>query len=191
MGILDIIEKVKSGERLAQRQLFELLAPRLLSVSRQYCPSNLDPMDNLQDSFIKIFHNIASYDHTKGSIESWARKIVVNSALDKLNKKQIEIVLSNYDDGEFIDFDAINDEYDIEHLMKIIEALPDGYKQVFCLYEIDGYSHKEISELLHIKEASSRSQLNRSKQMLREMITKMNNFKTEFNTNIEITSAIK
>ncbi|MBK8850254.1 MAG: hypothetical protein IPN73_08855 [Saprospiraceae bacterium] len=68
--------------------------------------------------------------------------------------------------------DSINDCDDLDHLMQIIEALPDGYKQVFCLYEIEGYSHKEIATALQIQEATSRSKLNRSKELLKQQIIK-------------------
>ncbi|HPV87451.1 MAG TPA: RNA polymerase sigma factor [Caldisericia bacterium] len=170
--IKEIIEGCKRGERTAQRLLFELLAPRLLSVSRQYCPKNTDPLDNLQDSFVKLFYGIQGYDVEKGHIESWARKIVINTALSKLEKKKIEEVWLQQEELDHVVVDSINDCDDLDHLMQIIEALPDGYKQVFCLYEIEGYSHKEIAAALHIQEATSRSQLNRSKEILRQQIIK-------------------
>ena len=89
----DIISGCRQGHRRAQKQLFEYMAGRLLTVSRQYTPKGLDPMDNLQDSFIKIFDRIYAFDVKKGSFESWARRIVINTALDKLNKKGIEEVI--------------------------------------------------------------------------------------------------
>lgn len=133
----------------------------------------MDPMDNLQDSFIKIFDRMHAFDPKKGSIEGWARRIVINTALDKLNKKGIEEVMLEYDQLPPMIEDSIEAAEDIEQLMNIIEQLPDGYKQVFCLYEIEGYSHKEIAEQLNIKEATSRSQLNKSKQLLRSWVAKL------------------
>lgn len=168
----DIISGCRQGHRLAQKQLFEYMAGRLLTVSRQYTPKGLDPMDNLQDSFIKIFDRIYAFDIKKGSFESWARRIVINTALDKLNKKGIEEVILEYDDLPLLIENKIEAAEDIEQLMYIIEQLPDGYKQVFCLYEIEGYSHKEIADQLKIKEATSRSQLNKSKQLLRSWVIK-------------------
>jgi RNA polymerase sigma factor (sigma-70 family) len=169
----DIIHGCRHGLRQAQKQLFEYLAASLLTVSRQYTPKTSDPLDNLQDSFIKIFERIHSFDVNKGSLESWARRIVINTALDKLNKKGIEEVVLEYEHLPEILECKIKDIEDIEQLMHIISQLPDGYKQVFCLYEIEGYSHKEIAEQLKIKEATSRSQLNKSKQLLRSWVIKM------------------
>lgn len=171
--IEDIIQGCRQGQRYAQKQLFEYLAGVLLTVSRQYTPKTADPLDNLQDSFIKIFDKIHSFDPNKGNLESWSRRIVINTALDKLNKKGIEEVVLEYDNLPEILESKIKDTEDIEQLMHIIAQLPDGYKQVFCLYEIEGYSHKEIAEQLQIKEATSRSQLNKSKQLLRSWVVKM------------------
>lgn len=98
---------------------------------------------------------------------------MINTALDKLNKKGIEEVVLEYEHLPEILESKIKDTEDIEQLMHIISQLPDGYKQVFCLYEIEGYSHKEIAEQLQIKEATSRSQLNKSKQLLRSWVIKM------------------
>lgn len=165
-----IITKCLKEDRLAQKALFEIMAPKLLTVSRQYAPKNCDPLDNLQDAFIKIFKYLNTYDKQTGSFDAWARRIVINTALSKLNKKTIVEVISNFQDFDFEDKDIINSNYNVKHLMELIEQLPDGYKQVFCLYEIEGYSHKEIGDMLNIKEATSRSQLNRSKLFLRDML---------------------
>jgi RNA polymerase sigma factor (sigma-70 family) len=165
-----IIDKCLKDDRLAQKTLFESMAPRLLTVSRQYAPKGCDPLDNLQDAFIKIFKYLNTYNEQNGSFDAWARRIVINTALSKLNKKTIVEVISNFQDYDFEDIDLIASNDNIKHLMEVIEQLPDGYKQVFCLYEIEGYSHKEIGNMLNIKEATSRSQLNRSKLFLRDML---------------------
>lgn len=181
-----IIDGCKCGDRKSQHLLFQSMAAKLLTVSRQYTPEGYDPKDNLQDSFIKIFDKIHSFDPTKGSFDGWARKIVINTALSKLSKKVIEEVILQYDEFPMADEDFFEATEDIEHLMKIIEQLPDGYKQVFCMYEIEGYSHKEIADQLNIKEATSRSQLNKSKQLLRSWISNFNppsyiNIQTRYN----------
>lgn len=172
--IENIILSCKQGSRKAQKLLFETYAGTLLTVSRQYTPAGMDPLDNLQDSFIKIFDKISSYDSKLGSFESWARRIVINTALDKLKKNTIQEILVGMDELIQITEDQIGVTESLEELMKIIEKLPDGYKQVFCLYEIEGYSHNEIGQILGIKEATSRSQLNKSKQMLRSKLEQPN-----------------
>jgi RNA polymerase sigma factor (sigma-70 family) len=173
LNITDIINGCRQGHRRSQQRLFESFAGKLLTVSRQYTPKNLDPMDNLQDSFIKIFDHIQDFDPQRGSFEGWARKIVINTALKKLSKKSIEEVNLVYDELPTLLENKMDNIEDLEQLMNIIERLPDGYKQVFCLYEIEGYSHKEIADQLQIKEATSRSQLNKSKQLLRSWLSKI------------------
>ena len=168
--IEDIIDGCRHGQRKAQKQLFEYLAGNLLTVSRQYTPKASDPLDNLQDSFIKIFDRIHTFDPNKGNLTSWARRIVINTALDKLNKKGIEEVVLEYEHLPEMLESKIKDTEDIEQLMHIIAQLPDGYKQVFCLYEIEGYSHKEIGEMMGISEGTSKSQFNRAKLLLRNKL---------------------
>ncbi len=119
----DIINGCRQGQRKAQKQLFEYLAGSLLTVSRQYTPKALDPMDNLQDSFIKIFDKIHTFDPTRGNFESWARRIVINTALDKLNKKGIEEVVLEYEHLPEILESKIKDTEDIEQLMHIARWL--------------------------------------------------------------------
>jgi RNA polymerase sigma factor (sigma-70 family) len=179
------IEGCKKNDRQAQQSLFELMAPKLLSVARQYGPRRCDAMDILHDSFIKIYKYIHSYDSEKGDFEAWARKIVINMALNKLNRNKLEELVNNYDDFELPDMDLIYQKYGIDHIKKMVDELPDIYKQVFCLYEIEGYSHKEIADQLNIKETTSRSQLNRSKEMLRALFNQHDEdgyyFKTQKN----------
>jgi RNA polymerase sigma factor (sigma-70 family) len=171
-SILHIINACKKHDRLAQQALFNAFAPRLLSVSRQYTPQSLDAMDNLHDSFIKIFKYIESFDVEKGNFDAWAKRIVINTALDKLNKRKLEEMVNNYEDYDIPDIDDFYEKYGIDHIKCMIDQLPDIYRQVFCLYEIEGFSHKEIADQLSIKESTSRSQLNRSKELLRSIFIK-------------------
>ncbi|MEZ4909996.1 MAG: sigma-70 family RNA polymerase sigma factor [Saprospiraceae bacterium] len=162
-----VISKCLKGDRKAQKMLFQTYASALLTVARQYTPVNEDPLDTLQDSFIKIFDKLHTFDEGKGLFISWCRRIVINTALKKLSKQTIFEVIPINEVTESFDEYAITDMEDIEHILKLIEKLPDGYKQVFCLYEIEGYNHKEIAEMLEIKEATSRSQLSKSKNLLK------------------------
>jgi RNA polymerase sigma factor (sigma-70 family) len=176
MNLETIIAKCKTNDRNAQHKLFDMFSGLLLAVSKRYTPLNLDAEDNLQDGFIKIFQNMDKYDPAKANFESWARKIVIHCALSKLKLKRNseEILISS-----LVNFDAqlkdeaVLDQLSMQDLHKMIESLPDGYRQVFCLYEIEGYSHAEIGEMLNIKEVSSRTQLSRSKKLLQTMISKL------------------
>ncbi len=171
-----IIIGCKKDIRKSQQQLFDRYAGIFLTVSRQYAPEDENPMDILHDSFIKIFEGIKLYDFNKGNFESWARRIVINTAINKLREKKIMMELSHIDERQFLTDDGISLADNMEEMMRIIERLPDGYKQVFCLYEIEGYSHKEIAEILQMHESSSRAKLSRSKQMLRNIMKESTNF---------------
>lgn len=169
----DIIELCKKKDSRGQKALFNYLGPTLLSVSRRYSPQGIDPKDNLQDAFIKIFNRISSYNSEKGNIESWAKKILINTSLDKLKKQRIPY-FPEKDLMEIHTIDEMEQKANTDYLIQLIEKLPDGYKQIFNLYEIEGYNHQEIAGLIGISESTSRSQLNRCKQLLQKMISKSN-----------------
>ena len=176
LNIADIIKGCQRGDRKAQKALFENYAAALLTVSRQHVPESCDPMDNLQDSFLKIFKYIKSYDTTKGEIYTWMRKIVVNCAIDKLKEKhRMTIPFSPHQMTQNLNIVESTDKYEAEHLMHAISQLPEGYRQIFCMYEIEGYSHKEIGEIMDIGESTSRSYLSRSKEQLKKMLSALQN----------------
>ena len=142
----------------------------LLTVARRYMPDQMYAEDILQESFIKAFDHIESFDEDKGSLSSWLRKIVINTSLKKLNKKCFTQELYPEKQYDIKLHPSVYEKLDAEDLMILIDRLPDGYKQVFNLYVIEGFSHKEISELIGIKEVSSRSNLSRAKEILRTKI---------------------
>lgn len=169
-----LIEKLRKGDRQAQKVVFETMSPILLTVCRRYTPVRIDPLDTLHDSFIKIFEKIKQFDPDRGSFDAWAKRIAINTALEKLKKKSYtsEFYIEHFDEWKD-EFDVVED-LKLQDLLKVIETLPDGYKQVFNLYEIEGFSHKEIGEMLGIKEGSSRSNLARAKNILKELLSKYN-----------------
>lgn len=132
----------------------------------------MEAEDILQDAFIKIFKNIGDFQE-RGSFEGWVRRIVVNTALKNIDKKSF----SNEQIGGEIDNDAgeapsVYSELGEEDLLKMIASLPEGYRVVFNLYAIEGFSHKEIADLLGVGESTSRSQLVKARKLLQEMILK-------------------
>lgn len=165
-----LIKLCLKEDRAAQKEMFEYLAPMLLAVSKRYSPQHLDPLDNLQDGFIRIFKNLASFNEEKGSFEAWTKRIIINCAITKLNKKYDEVELQDKHENHYFEDETILEQITLSELHKVIEKLPDGIKQVFCLYEIEGYSHSEIGKMLEIQEATSRSQLFRSKKILQKML---------------------
>jgi RNA polymerase sigma-70 factor (ECF subfamily) len=143
-----------------------------MTVCRRYGRTQQEAEDMLQESFIKIFSNLQSFNST-GSLYGWLKSITVNTSIKILQKRYNKIVSE--------DIDAVYDQsveqnfhYDLhaEDLLAIISQLPVGYNSVFNLYEIEGYSHKEIGDLLNISESTSRSQLAKAKKILRSLIPK-------------------
>jgi RNA polymerase sigma-70 factor (ECF subfamily) len=154
----------------AQRELYERFAPNLLGVCFRYARDEARAEDMLQEAFIKIFQKITYYSD-KGSLEGWLRRIVVNTAIDHIRREkhysqQLQI---NEAITEEIREDVL-DRLELEFLYSIIQQLPAGYRLVFNLYAIEGYSHAEIGEQLNISESTSRSQYTRARALLKKQI---------------------
>lgn len=168
----EIIKGCINNEPKCQKLLVSNFASMLLTVSRRYCPNKLDPEDILQDAFIKIFSALKQFDESKGSIEGWMRKIVINTALKKLQKKSFTHEKSTELFLEKTFEPAVTSYLNAEDLMQIISTLPDGYKQVFNLSVVEGYNHQEIAKMLGIGESTSRSNLSKAKKLLRSKLEK-------------------
>lgn len=151
----------------------------LLGVAVRYTKNRDDAEDVLHDSFIKIFETISSFKN-EGSLEGWMRRIVVVNAIKKFNSKTLNKELSQQEQDNIADDldDEVDPIYSKEELLKALSELPIGYKTVFNLYAIDGYSHKDISIMLEISEATSRSQYMRAKQALKLNLTKYQHHET-------------
>ena len=166
-----LIEKCKKNDRSAQRSLYEKLAPKMFPVCIRYMGDRDKAEDVLQDGFITLFNKLDSYSG-EGSFEGWARKIFVNTALMSLRRsdvlKESEDIDSAYNVGS--DAPTAIEQIGYNELMKMISELPAGFRTVFNMYVIEGYSHKEIGEELGISENTSRSQLQRARVMLQNKI---------------------
>ena len=169
-----LIDGCKRGEPKSQKSLYDAYAGKMMAVCMRYCGNDRDTaMDLLQDGFIKVFTYIGSYDG-RGSLEGWIRRIVINVALDYVrtsdllkNAESIEAI--NETSVENIDSSTI-DKLSAEELTEIIGELPSGFRTVFNLFAIEGYSHKEIAEMLNITESTSRSPLINAKQLLQKRL---------------------
>ncbi|QIE60378.1 RNA polymerase sigma factor [Rasiella rasia] len=169
-----LIARTKKGNRKAQHELYQLFAPKMMSVCRQYVKSNDLAEEVMLSGFLKVFTHIASYEGS-GSFEGWIRRIMVNQAISELRKQkklffQDESVIEN-SIGHATEFPTTLEVADIQ---KLIDALPDGYKAVFVLYAVEGYKHSEIAELLQVSEGTSKSQLSKARKMLQQLINKQN-----------------
>lgn len=170
--IRKIIKGCLEGNRRDQELLYRRHASKLYAVCLQYSSSEDEARDILQEGFIKIFENLGSYKH-EGSFEGWMRKITVNTALEKYRSRHnlykvedIDMIPETGDEPEAEDFSLL----EADDLLNIIRELPPKYRMVFNLYAIEGYSHKEISEMINISEGTSKSNLSRARVILQRRV---------------------
>jgi RNA polymerase sigma factor (sigma-70 family) len=164
-----ILGCIQNDER-CQRTLFEKYAGKMLTVCLRYARDKMEAEDWLQDAFVKVFRNISQFK-AEGSFEGWIRRIVVNTSLKHLQKKKIHFEEVDADRGNYQSVDPyVYSHLSEADLMKLINELPDGYKLVFNLHVIEGYSHDEIAAMLGIQDSTSRSQLVKARRYLQQAI---------------------
>jgi RNA polymerase sigma-70 factor (ECF subfamily) len=170
--IINIISGCLKGDRRDQELLYRRHAARLYAVCLQYSGNDEEARDILQEGFIKIFENLASYKY-EGSFEGWIRRIIVNTALEKYRAKHNLYRVDDIDDIPEPDSDPDNEDYSglqAIDLLEIIRELPPKYRMVFNLFAIEGYSHKEISKMVNISEGTSKSNLSRARAILQRRV---------------------
>ncbi|WP_432672466.1 RNA polymerase sigma factor [Flavobacterium sp. SM2513] len=169
MGLDQLINDCKKNDAKAQEQIYKLLAPKFFGVCLKYSTNYAEAEDNMQDGFIIIFKKIEQFQF-KGSFEGWAKRIMINNALQKY-RTQVRFLEVVNDTIVEEDIPEIDDEnISLDYLMQIIQELPDRYRMVFNLYVLDGYSHKEIAEMLEITTGTTKSNLARARIILKEKI---------------------
>lgn len=167
----DLIDKCKSGDRKSQHQLYKRLSAPMMGVCFRYMKSQEDAEDVLLEGFYKVFQNLNKfiYENDKAFF-GWVKRIMVNEALMKLRKnKEIQLLAINEDLDKQVDVSPLS-QLQTDDLLKLIRSIPMGYRTVFNLYEVEGYSHQEISEKLGVSIGTSKSQLFKAKKLLREML---------------------
>lgn len=165
------IEACRKGDRAAQKRLYDALAPKMFAVCLRYMGQRDLAEDILQDGFVTVFTKLDRYTG-EGSFEGWARKIFINTALMSLRKTDALKLSDDLQTAWNVGTGSGSQIQEIgyKELMQLIGGLPAGYRTVFNMFVIEGYSHKEIADALGISEATSRSQLNRARAMLQEKI---------------------
>lgn len=174
----DIISACIDNDPRAQKILFENYAPKMLGVCARYCSNMEDAKDALHEGFMKVFKRI---DKFKGNsaLETWITRLMINTAIDQFKKSikyvaydNEESVLAHNDDDNSYQISVEEDEEEIklDDLYQVINQLPDGYRVVFNLYAIEGYTHKEISAQLNISAGTSKSQLARARTLLKKLM---------------------
>jgi RNA polymerase sigma factor (sigma-70 family) len=164
----EMIEGCIRGQRASQDALYKKFSSLLYGICLRYARNRMEAQDVLQEVFVKIYNNIGSYNF-EGSFEGWLRRIAVNTSITHYRKNLKHAFQADVDDlnltqEEPAHFEDL--EFTAEEMMKCIETLPVGYKTVFNLYVIEGFMHKEISDMLGIDVNTSKSQLSRAKTYL-------------------------
>jgi RNA polymerase sigma-70 factor (ECF subfamily) len=159
----------------AQEELYHRFSPRMLGVCYRFAKNREDAEDMLQEGFIKVFTQLHQY-RNEGALEGWIRRIVVHTCINvlKKNKKFADSVDIMHANGIRIKEDMIPSIMQAKQVVECIRLLPLGYRTVLNLYAIEGFSHKEIGDLLEIGESTSRSQYTRAKAMLEDILTRKN-----------------
>ena len=166
----EIIKGCIKKDASCQRMLFETYSGRFMSICLRYACDQPEAEDILQDAFINIFSYIHQFKG-EGSFEGWMRRIVVNTALRVIQKKKIRFTeIQEYQQPGFQVETSSYTSLHADELIKLINALPDGYRIVFNLNVIEGYSHEEIAQMLQIAASTSRSQLLKARRLLQEQI---------------------
>jgi RNA polymerase sigma-70 factor (ECF subfamily) len=167
----DLILKCSSQNRKAQQQLFKQLSTPMMGVCLRYLNSREDAEEVLLSGFLKVFNGLEKFTYQNDrAFFGWVKRIMVNEALMRLRKnKQIQFLAINEELDSEVDSVFLN-ALEAADLLKIIQGIPIGYRTVFNLYEIEGYSHKEISKSLNISIGTSKSQLFKAKKLLQELV---------------------
>jgi len=166
----DLISGCRRGDRHAQQRLFDRYSGKMYGIGLRYVKNTMQAEDVVVMAFTKVFDRISQFKG-EGSFEGWIRRITVNEALSYLRKSRAMVVETDLEQADREpDYDRLGDHLEAEDLMKMIEKLPPGYRIVFNMYAIDGYSHKEIAEQLGIQENTSKSQLSRARTYLQKLL---------------------
>ncbi|HET7360355.1 MAG TPA: sigma-70 family RNA polymerase sigma factor [Salinimicrobium sp.] len=168
MSLKKLIKACKQQDGEAQEKLYNMFSGKFFTLCLKYSSTYEQAKDNLQDGFIKIFHHIHQYKG-KGSFEGWMTRIIINTSLREYQNKPIFL---NLDEERIEEPEVEVDETNLngDFLIKIIEELPERYRLVFNLYVLDGFSHKEISQMLNISVGTSKSNLARARLKLKAKI---------------------
>ncbi len=172
---VDIIEKCKQNNRIAQLQLYNQYCDGMYVVAMRFVKDSMEAEDIVQEAFIKAFEKLHQYK-AEVTFGAWLKRIVINKSIDLLKSKKqqmleldevhLKVIDNNYEDEWLVD-DAIT----LDEVKEAIQKLPDKYQYVVMLYLIEGYDHQEIAEILNITGVASRTQLSRGKTKLKELLT--------------------
>ena len=175
-----LIKKAMQNSREAQCVLYELHAPKMLSVCRYYISDVQHAEDTMLNGFFKVFTKLKHFNN-KGSFEGWIRRIMIRESISFLRQqKKVEFSTEEIEVYDEVS-NNIKTEMEVEEIQLLIDNLPEGYRMVFLMYAIEGYRHNEIAELLNISVGTSKSQLFKARKLLQQKLNILN--KTSNGTN--------
>jgi len=173
MDDFTLVTECIKGNPKAQKKLFDKFAPKMFSVCLLYMRNSQQAEDVLQDGLVKVFRKLPDYKN-EGVLEGWIRRIMVNTCLDQIRKN---VKFQGNIQAEEVEYklehkDFIVERMMAEDLMKLVQSMPEGYKVVFNMFAIEGYSHQEIAAALGVTESTSKSQYLRARAYLRDRLEK-------------------
>lgn len=172
MQIKDLISKAKKHDSNAQMELYKIYKSYWYTICLRYNRNNFDADDCLQNALINIFSKLNQFDQDRGDFKSWSAQIVVNDNLMFLRKKKQNYQTFDLEEEKHI-VEQVSEESSVissENLTKLIQSLPEGYRTVFNLYVMEGYTHAEISEILGVSIGTSKSQLSKARKLLQHQL---------------------
>ena len=166
----DLIVGCLAGNRRMQEELYRRFSTRMYAVCQRYAGNAEEAEDILQEGFIKVFKKLDSF-RSEGSFEGWVRRIFVNTAIEHFRRKRYLMPVTekeeNTIEGKYL---SVLDDLAARDIMALVQELSPGYRTVFNMYVVEGYTHKEIADMLGISEGTSKSQLSRAKVILQDMV---------------------
>lgn len=177
----ELIKRCKAGERKACEMLYRQFAAKMLAVCMRYAVDKMEAEDMLQNGFVRVFKKLDDF-RGEGSFEGWMRRIMVHASIEYYRKHHKMMQVVDVDDTGYepaIDPIAAAN-LNAQDLMTMIQQLAPGYRMVFNLYALEGYSHKEIAGIMNISEGASKSQLSRARTILKELIAKTDGKRYEY-----------
>lgn len=170
----EIVEACLQGDRRAQAELYRLYSGAMYNICLRMLNDPQEAEDLLQQSFLDVFTRLDKF-RFESSIGAWIKRIVINNCINHLKKRRLQVLLLDEEQVAWLSEAETDEEpepdYSIDAIKRAMKALPDGYRVVFSLYLFEGYDHQEIAEILHISEATSKSQYHRAKKKLRQLLT--------------------
>jgi len=164
-----LIEQAANGDQRAFKEIYDSLSGKMYSLCLRYANDTDTANDYFQEGFVKLYRNLQNFRH-EGSFEGWARRIFVTVCLDELRKKKIPFAEINDDIHIVSNEVSVHAKLDMQDLIKLLQKIPDGYRTIVNLYIIEGYSHKEIAEILNITENGSKSKLHKARLYLKKIL---------------------